>query len=110
MAPESTMSQAKNLPLAATPRKALTLFDASLFKPAVADAFRKLDPRVQARSPVMFVVYVGTKDLERTSKLNFVNEPVSVGIKLFKGLLQLEELVSDFRQLFMMFVCMYVCL
>jgi K+-transporting ATPase ATPase B chain len=25
----------------------------------VADAFRKLDPRVQWRNPVMFVVYVG---------------------------------------------------
>jgi K+-transporting ATPase ATPase B chain len=41
-------------------RKTLTLFDAALMKPAVADAFRKLDPRVQWRNPVMFVVYVGS--------------------------------------------------
>jgi K+-transporting ATPase ATPase B chain len=35
------------------------MFDRSLMGPAVADAFRKLDPRVQWRNPVMFVVYVG---------------------------------------------------
>ena len=42
------------------PRKRLTLFDASLVGPAIADAFKKLDPRTQIRSPVMFVVYVGS--------------------------------------------------
>ena len=42
------------------PRKRMTLFDASLVGPAIADAFRKLDPRTQIRSPVMFVVYVGS--------------------------------------------------
>ena len=41
-------------------RQTFTLFDASLVKPAVADAFKKLDPRVQWRNPVMFVVYVGS--------------------------------------------------
>jgi len=41
-------------------RTALTLFDPALMKPAVLDAFRKLDPRVQWRNPVMFVVYVGS--------------------------------------------------
>ena len=41
-------------------RQTLTLFDPALMKPAVADAFRKLDPRVQWRNPVMFVVYVGS--------------------------------------------------
>jgi K+-transporting ATPase ATPase B chain len=35
------------------------MFDRSLLGLAVADAFRKLDPRVQWRNPVMFVVYVG---------------------------------------------------
>jgi len=35
------------------------MFDRSLLGPAVLDAFRKLDPRVQWRNPVMFVVYVG---------------------------------------------------
>ncbi|NUZ08261.1 potassium-transporting ATPase subunit KdpB [Piscinibacter koreensis] len=41
-------------------RKTLTLFDPALMAPAVADAFKKLDPRVQWRNPVMFVVYVGS--------------------------------------------------
>ncbi|WP_317204673.1 potassium-transporting ATPase subunit KdpB [Janthinobacterium sp.] len=41
-------------------RKSLTLFDAALLGPAVLDAFKKLHPRTQWRSPVMFVVYVGS--------------------------------------------------
>src|SRR3984885_5600617 len=40
-------------------RQKLSMFDHSLLMPAVVDAFRKLDPRVQWRNPVMFVVYVG---------------------------------------------------
>ena len=36
------------------------MFDRSLVWPAVVDALRKLDPRVQWRNPVMFVVYVGS--------------------------------------------------
>ena len=41
-------------------RKKLPLFDGALLGPALVDAFRKLDPRVQARNPVMFVVFVGS--------------------------------------------------
>ncbi|RJP68803.1 MAG: K(+)-transporting ATPase subunit B [Comamonadaceae bacterium] len=41
-------------------RTTLTLFDPALVRPALIDAFRKLDPRVQRRNPVMFVVYVGS--------------------------------------------------
>jgi K+-transporting ATPase ATPase B chain len=41
-------------------RKTFTLFDPALAVPAVADAFRKLNPAVQWRNPVMFVVYVGS--------------------------------------------------
>ena len=41
-------------------RQTLTLFDPTLLRPALADAFRKLDPRTQWRNPVMFVVYVGS--------------------------------------------------
>ncbi|MEN0036723.1 MAG: potassium-transporting ATPase subunit KdpB [Cellvibrio sp.] len=40
--------------------KNLSLFDPNLVAPAIADAYRKLDPRVQWRNPVMFVVYVGS--------------------------------------------------
>ncbi|MDB5906563.1 MAG: kdpB [Massilia sp.] len=42
-----------------TTSKRLSLFDPALVGPAVIDAFKKLDPRVQLRSPVMFVVWVG---------------------------------------------------
>jgi potassium-transporting ATPase ATP-binding subunit len=41
-------------------RRKLSMFDRALLGPAVADAFRKLDPRVQWRNPVMFVVYAGS--------------------------------------------------
>jgi K+-transporting ATPase ATPase B chain len=37
----------------------LSMFDRSLLGPAVAASFAKLDPRVQWRNPVMFVVYIG---------------------------------------------------
>ncbi|MBY0409346.1 MAG: HAD-IC family P-type ATPase, partial [Burkholderiaceae bacterium] len=41
-------------------RTTLTMFDPALVRPALLDAFKKLDPRVQWRNPVMFVVYVGS--------------------------------------------------
>ena len=40
--------------------KTLAMFDPALVKPAIIDSFRKLDPRVQWRNPVMFVVFVGS--------------------------------------------------
>src|SRR5215468_8693176 len=51
-------------PAAASPRSSmrrkLSMFDRALLGPALVDAFRKLDPRVQWRNPVMFVVYIGS--------------------------------------------------
>jgi K+-transporting ATPase ATPase B chain len=41
-------------------RGKLSMFDRTLIWPAVIDSVRKLDPRVQWRNPVMFVVYVGS--------------------------------------------------
>jgi K+-transporting ATPase ATPase B chain len=41
-------------------RRKLALFDRSLLRPALVDALTKLDPRVQWRNPVMFVVYIGS--------------------------------------------------
>jgi potassium-transporting ATPase ATP-binding subunit len=41
-------------------RQQLSLLDRKLIGPAVLEAVRKLDPRVQWRNPVMFVVYLGT--------------------------------------------------
>src|ERR1700754_1724346 len=43
-----------------TARHKLSMFDRTLVGPAIVDAFRKLDPRVQWRNPVMFVVYIGS--------------------------------------------------
>lgn len=40
--------------------KKLAMFDPALVKPAIVDSFRKLNPAVQWRNPVMFVVYVGS--------------------------------------------------
>ena len=40
--------------------KTFSLFDPLLLRQAIAGAFGKLDPRVQWRNPVMFVVYVGS--------------------------------------------------
>jgi K+-transporting ATPase ATPase B chain len=37
-----------------------SLFDRAIVRPAIADSFRKLDPRVQAANPVMFVVLIGS--------------------------------------------------
>ncbi len=39
--------------------KARSLFDKTILVPAIWDAFRKLDPRVMVRNPVMFVALVG---------------------------------------------------
>ncbi|VTU14800.1 Potassium-transporting ATPase B chain [Variovorax sp. RA8] len=41
-------------------KSSLPLFDASLVRSALWAAFAKLDPRVQWRNPVMFIVYIGS--------------------------------------------------
>jgi K+-transporting ATPase ATPase B chain len=41
-------------------RQQLSLFDRKLLGTALFESIRKLDPRVQWRNPVMFVVYLGT--------------------------------------------------
>ncbi len=43
-----------------TTANTFSLFDPALVRPAIASAFGKLDPRVQWRNPVMFVVYIGS--------------------------------------------------
>src|SRR5262249_23399621 len=39
--------------------RARPLFDAPILRRAALDALRKLDPRVQVKNPVMFVVWIG---------------------------------------------------
>lgn len=43
-----------------TSTKARPLFDPPLVRQAMLNALRKLDPRIQVRNPVMFVVFVGS--------------------------------------------------
>ncbi|HEU5180941.1 MAG TPA: potassium-transporting ATPase subunit KdpB [Candidatus Polarisedimenticolia bacterium] len=38
----------------------ISLWEPSILRPAMVDSFRKLDPRVQLRNPVMFIVEVGS--------------------------------------------------
>jgi len=44
----------------ATKAQSLSLFDPALLRPAALDSLRKLDPRLVAKNPVMFVVEVGS--------------------------------------------------
>jgi K+-transporting ATPase ATPase B chain len=46
--------------MSTTTRVSFSLFDPALVRPALVESFVKLDPRVQWRNPVMFVVYVGS--------------------------------------------------
>ena len=39
--------------------KAPSLFDRTIVVPAIGDSFRKLDPRLMVKNPVMFVTMVG---------------------------------------------------
>ena len=42
-----------------TETKSRSLFDPAIMRPALVASLRKLDPRVQFRNPVMFVVEIG---------------------------------------------------
>ncbi len=44
----------------ATSKPAGNLFDAAIIRRATLDAFKKLNPRIQVRNPVMFVVFIGS--------------------------------------------------
>ena len=64
------------------PRRAASLFDPTITRRAIVDALKKLDPRVQMRNPVMFVVEIGsaitTIELVRT-----LIDPHLAGDRLF---------------------------
>jgi len=59
------MSTVKTRPVGSSardrhPLPTRSLFDPSIVRRALGDSVRKLDPRVQARNPVMFVVLIGS--------------------------------------------------
>jgi potassium-transporting ATPase ATP-binding subunit len=53
-------------------RQSAKLFTREIVSRAIADSFRKLDPRVQVRNPVMFVVEVGSVITTATFLINLV--------------------------------------
>jgi K+-transporting ATPase ATPase B chain len=59
--PASSNRNAMTAPavLASTRKKATSFTDPTLLRGAVIESFTKLDPRIQIRNPVMFVVFVG---------------------------------------------------
>jgi potassium-transporting ATPase ATP-binding subunit len=60
----------------------LSIWDQAIVRPAILDAFRKLDPRIQFRNPVMFMVLVGSL----LTTIVFIQELVSgAGRPLFTG-------------------------
>ena len=38
----------------------ISIFDPKIIRAAIPESFQKLDPRVQVKNPVMFVVEIGT--------------------------------------------------
>jgi K+-transporting ATPase ATPase B chain len=64
-------------------RKSTALFAPEIVRPAILDSFKKLDPRVQLRNPVMFIVEAGSV---WTSILFFQNLSGSSANSVFTGL------------------------
>ncbi len=57
----ATKPEIKNVGLATKRGKqSRSLFDREILRQALGDAFKKFDPRVQIKNPVMFVVLIGT--------------------------------------------------
>src|SRR5579862_1338689 len=68
-------------------RKATSLFEPAIVRRAVGDAFLKLNPRTEARNPIMFVVLVGSV---WTTVLFFSNlNSASTATSVFGGLVAL---------------------
>ena len=40
--------------------RTVSIWDGGIVRQAMADCFRKLDPRIQIKNPVMFIVEVGS--------------------------------------------------
>src|SRR5258706_16229792 len=58
------------------PRSAASLFDPTITRRALGDSFKKLDPRQQAKNPVMFVVEIGSV----VSTIEFVRTLIDPGL------------------------------
>jgi K+-transporting ATPase ATPase B chain len=60
VSPEALSIAAPAAGPAGSPHRNRSLFDREILAQSVVDAVRKLDPRVQVKNPVMFVVLIGT--------------------------------------------------
>jgi len=56
----------------------LSIFDSKLVKQAVRDSFRKLDPRIQMKNPVMLIVYIGAIALAFMNIIEMIRGDTSV--------------------------------
>ncbi|HTK11190.1 MAG TPA: potassium-transporting ATPase subunit KdpB [Ktedonobacteraceae bacterium] len=54
------MSTLETKPVKVRRKSSVSIFNSSILRRAVVDSFKKLDPRWQAKNPVMFVVEVGS--------------------------------------------------
>ncbi|MBA3823367.1 MAG: potassium-transporting ATPase subunit KdpB [Ktedonobacterales bacterium] len=63
------------------PRQSISLFEPKILGRAVVDSFKKLDPRLQARNPVMFVVEVGSV----VTSIEFLRSLVDSSISADRG-------------------------
>ncbi len=73
-----TTLQVSHSPASASSRKQSAFTDVTILRSAVLDAFKKLDPRVQARNPVMLVVFLGALS---TTFISF-SEPSSFNLQI----------------------------
>ena len=64
-----------------------SLLDSALLRQAVIDSFLKLDPRVQWKNPVMFVVYIGSIITAFASAQNFTGFNLQITLWLWFTLL-----------------------
>jgi len=68
---------------ASLPRRSTQLLTGLMFRTAVRDAFVKLDPRLQIRNPVMFVVFLGSILTTALAVAAFAGANIQVGVPWF---------------------------
>jgi K+-transporting ATPase ATPase B chain len=75
--------------------RTLSIWDSGIVLQAVVDSFRKLDPRLQAKNPVMFIVEVGSL----LTTVIFIQElAMGGGRPLFTGQVVLAVVHRPLRQ------------
>ena len=58
----------------------ISIWDPNIIRAAIPESFKKLDPRVQVKNPVMFVVEIGTPS---ANKEGFLRSPVVFSRDIF---------------------------